>query len=144
MTEEQNSKLAALLARELAAMAPEEKEARLEFVASFVQGALPYVSEEGEYPKYPAETLVEGGDCEDKSILLAALLRALGYKVALLVFDGDPGHMAVGVDCPGCRGAYYLHDGVKYFYLETTQPGWAPGEVPPEFVGARARLYPVS
>lgn len=125
-------------------MAPEEKEARLEFVASFVQGALPYVSEEGEYPKYPAETLVEGGDCEDKSILLAALLRALGYKVALLVFDGDPGHMAVGVDCPGCRGAYYLHDGVKYFYLETTQPGWAPGEVPPEFVGARARLYPVS
>jgi len=47
--------------------------------------------------KYPVETPVERGDCEDKSILLAAILRALGYRTALLVFPDDPGHMAVGV-----------------------------------------------
>ncbi|HHG85782.1 MAG TPA: hypothetical protein ENJ82_13625, partial [Bacteroidetes bacterium] len=49
------------------------------FIISFVQ-YLDYKDEEGEYPRYPAETLVEGaGDCEDTSILLSALLRELGY-----------------------------------------------------------------
>lgn len=86
---------------------------------------------------------MDGGDCEDKAILLAALLRSLGYRTALLVFKGDPGHMAVGVDCPDCWGSYYLKDGVKYFYLETTGPGWYVGEVPEEYRGERALVYVV-
>lgn len=47
-----------------------------------------------EYPKYPIETLVEKrGDCEDRAILAAALLKRMGYEVALLVL---PTHVAQG------------------------------------------------
>lgn len=117
---------------------------KIEFVASFVQEALPYVTEEKEYPKYPVETMVEGGDCEDKAILLASFLKAMGYKTALLIFDGNPGHAAIGVDCPGAAGSYYEKDGVRYFYLETTNKGWQVGQVPPEYKGKSALVYPVN
>ncbi|PRR69205.1 stalk domain-containing protein [Neomoorella humiferrea] len=143
VTEEGNYELVSTLAGVLAEKAPQNPEERIELAASFVQEAIPYVSEKGEYPKYPVETLVEGGDCEDKSILLAAILKAMGYKTALLVFRGNPGHMAIGVECPNCEGSYYLKDGVKYFYLETTSPGWAIGEVPSEHAGEGALVYVV-
>lgn len=133
VTEERNYELVKTLARVLAQKAPRDHRGRIEFAAAFVQEAIPYIEEEGEYPRYPVETLVDGGDCEDKSILLAAILRAMGYRVALLFFEGNPGHMAVGVECPNCWGTYYLKDGVRYFYLETTSPGWSIGEVPLEY-----------
>lgn len=87
-----------------------------------------------EYPKYPLETLVEKkGDCEDQSILAAALLTALDYKVALLIL---PVHVALGVagfdDKPGSR-VIHPATGVSYLYSETTAPNWLPGEVPPQF-----------
>lgn len=87
-----------------------------------------------EYPKYPLETLVEKkGDCEDQSILAAALLAALGYKVALLIL---PVHVALGVagfdDKPGSR-VMHPATGLRYLYTETTAPNWLPGEVPPQF-----------
>jgi transglutaminase-like putative cysteine protease len=87
-----------------------------------------------EYPKYPLETLVEKkGDCEDQSILAAALLAALGYKVALLIL---PVHVALGVagfdDKPGSR-VVHPASGVRYLYAETTAPNWLPGEVPLQF-----------
>ncbi|ACX52446.1 copper amine oxidase domain protein [Ammonifex degensii KC4] len=143
VTEEGNGRLVRTLAESLAGKAPLDPRERVEFVAAFVQEAIPYVSEEGEYPRYPVETLVEGGDCEDKSILLAALLRTMGYRVALLVFDDNPGHMAVGVECPDCWGSYYLKDGVRYFYLESTAPNWSVGQVPPEYRGRGALVYVV-
>lgn len=141
--EEANYTLAESLALKLAEKASAGSRARIELAAAFVQGAIPYVEEPGEYPKYPVETLVEGGDCEDKAILLAAILKALGYRTALLVFPGNPGHMALGVECPEGRGSYYLKDGVKYYYLETTSPGWRLGEVLPEYYGKRALVYVV-
>lgn len=143
VTEEKNSELVRTLAGAIAEKAPRTPRERIEFAAAFVQEAIPYVSEEGEYPRYPVETLVDGGDCEDKSILLAAILRAMGYRTALLVFDGNPGHMAVGVECLDCWGSYYQKDGVKYFYLETTKPGWPLGEIPPEYQGKGALVYVV-
>ncbi|MDI7278270.1 MAG: hypothetical protein QME94_20010, partial [Anaerolineae bacterium] len=55
----------------------------------------PGTAEEIEYPKYPIESLMEEkGDCEDHAILMAALLKRMGYDVALLLC---PGHAAVGV-----------------------------------------------
>ncbi|MBO8159553.1 stalk domain-containing protein [Thermosyntropha sp.] len=141
--EQINFALVEKLAELLKVKAPSNDRDRIEFVAAFVQEALPYVFEEGEYPKYPAETLVEGGDCEDKSILLAALLKSLGYKTALLIFEGDPGHAAVGVECPGAYGSYFAKDGVKYFYIETTNKGWKTGQIPPEYQGKSALVFPV-
>lgn len=86
---------------------------RIEFAAAFCTGSNTLYKRKGEYPKYPVETLVEGGDCEDKSILLAAILRAMGYRTALLVFSGNPGHIAVGVECPDCWGAITTRMGLS-------------------------------
>lgn len=104
---------------------------------SFVQ-ELPYVTDkeslgELEYVRYPIETLIDGaGDCEDKSILLAAVLRELGCEVVLLEF---PNHAAVGVEAnrDDAYGSYASYGGKKYFYLESTVPGWELGEIPTEF-----------
>ncbi len=60
---------------------------RLNFVISFVQ-SLRYRYDNGYRALYPIETLVHrGGDCEDTSILTAALLRHMGYSVVLLFFE---------------------------------------------------------
>lgn len=84
-----------------------------------------------EYPKYPLETIVDrGGDCEDTAILLAEVLRDLGYGTVLLKLD-QASHMAVGVSGEeGLPGSYYTYQGDQYYYVETTGSGWRVGEVP--------------
>ena len=73
-------------------------------VLAFVQ-SLPYVPDDvstpyDEFPKFPLETIVEGGgDCEDTSILYATLMKILGYDVALVAY---PGHMMVAVHTKDC------------------------------------------
>ncbi len=120
---------------------------RIEFTTSFVH-RLEYVPDNvstphDDYPRYPVETLVHrGGDCEDASILLAALLRALGYEVGLLLL---PGHLQVGVvRNPSCPGVYYEHAGCRYYVLEATGSGWQLGEMPPEHEGESGEVLPLS
>lgn len=120
---------------------------RTELALGFVQ-SLPYADDldaKGveEYPNFPAETLFEQkGDCEDKAILLACLLKELGVDAALLAIEGGAGgHMAVGIADDGLMtGAYYPDGGKKYFYAETTGPGWEIGSVPLEYGGRAARI----
>lgn len=91
-----------------------------------------------EWPRYPIETLMdEVGDCEDDVILAAAILKRLGFEVALLYY---PGHCALGVaGADRLPGEYALDPstGLKYFYGETTAEGWHLGEVPTEYRGRR-------
>lgn len=101
-------------------------------VLSFVQSVLTYQREDGEYPRYPVESVVDGvGDCEDYAILGAALLKDMGYEVALLFV---PGHAALGVggadDLPG---TYAEVDGRHYYYCEMISEGWLIGEIPDEY-----------
>lgn len=110
---------------------------------TFVQ-SLPYTSDKvttgaDEYVRYPIETLVDnGGDCEDSSILAAAIIREMGYGCALLRFDG---HVAVGVKGgDGIYGTYFLKDGDKYFYLETTGRNWDVGEIPNDYKSQKAAV----
>lgn len=122
-----------------------------EFVQSFVGGAIPYVFTEK--PLLPAETLVDSGDCKDKSILMAAILRNMGYKVALLFFPPPAGqtvgHMAVGIAFSGDqlpRGrqlSYYTSGGTKYYFAETTQPNWRLGEISDSELEKKGVVYPV-
>lgn len=122
---------------------------KVNFVIAFVQ-SLPYTVDNvttpyNEYPRYPLETLFDrGGDCEDTSILVAALLDRMGYDVALLALP-EGKHMAVGVNIPGAYGSYYAYrdSGKKYFYLETTGDGWKIGEMPPEYKEMSAYIYPL-
>ena len=93
-----------------------------------------------EYPRFPVETLVDGGgDCEDTGILMASLLDVMGYNVSLILL---PDHLAVGVEV-NATGVHWVYDNVTYYYLETTAPGWSEGEVPPEHDPEEATIYPV-
>jgi len=95
-----------------------------ELITAFVQ-AIPYENHpNGTPPKFPVETVVEGtGDCDDKSLLLAALLSRAGYDVALLDFVNDS-HMAVGI-----AGDNNTFGSTGYIYIETTDVGFI-GSVP--------------
>lgn len=88
------------------------------FLLSFVQSFayLPDPVRRGDWPRFPSEfLLMGGGDCEDSSIALVALLSALDLDAAFLQM---PGHIAVGIPGP-FSGTFYQHQGVKYYYAET-------------------------
>jgi hypothetical protein len=114
-----------------------------QLVISFVQ-AIPYQTR---LPQLPVQTLAEGGDCDCKSILAAALLDAMGYKVAFLVFSD---HVAVGIafytwESPRVSPAWYWEwGGRRFYYAETTSPGWRIGELPEEFISKKATVCPVN
>jgi len=115
-------------------------------IISFIQ-SMPYTSDSvttgyDEYPRYPIETLADGGgDCEDTVILAAALLHEMGYGVVLLEF---PGHMALGVaGSENMSGSYYEYEGVRYFYVETTASGHKIGEIPENINAETAKIHPM-
>lgn len=92
-----------------------------------------------EFEKYPIETLYEGrGDCEDTAILLAAIVKQLGYGSALIFYDN---HAAVGLACAeGTPGTYYNMDGRRYYYVETTAMGWELGNMPEAYYTKEAQI----
>ncbi len=83
-----------------------------------------------EYWRYPVETIADNtGDCEDSTILAAAILRRMGFDVAMMF---TPGHAALGVaGVSGESGHYVDFKGRRYLYCETTSEGWAIGQLPP-------------
>lgn len=88
----------------------------LELLAAFVQ-SIPFEGDFNETGvKFPVETIIEGGDCDDRSVLLIGLLTREGYDTALLYFDGKF-HTAVGVRDGIGQGNYG-----EYAYIETTAP----------------------
>ena len=111
------------------------KEQTAEVILNFVQ-AIPFVTDKTsvgliDYHSYPAETLAIGiGDCEDKSIIAAAILRNLSYDVVLF---NPPAHIAIGIT-GNLKGYSIDYKGKKYFWAETTVPGWHFGEMPTEFI----------
>ncbi len=123
------------------------------FVLAFVQ-SWPYTSDDvtteyDEYPRYPVETIVDGGgDCEDTSILFASIVRGMGYGTVLLKLEEDD-HMAVGVLISqnivndwnqNYDLTYYTSDDKIYAYCETTGEGWELGEKPDDLKSTSVRL----
>lgn len=149
MDEENNRKYLKTFADALKNLGEENDYSDYELVCEvihFVQ-SIPYVDDlrsrgEEEYPKYPIETLYEfNGDCEDVSILLAGILREMGYGVC---FIHVPGHIAVGIKGgEGLEGAYFEVDGVKYYYVEATGRGWSIGEYP-DSLPDTAEIIPIN
>ena len=120
-------------------------EQRINSALTFVQ-SLPYSKDrvskgKAEYVRYPVETLVDGtGDCEDKAVLLGALLYELGVDFILLL---PPDHMALGVACDGIEAdRYFFFNGKAYYYLETTNVRWKIGQIPQEYNRATFEVYP--
>lgn len=121
------------------------KQDRIDFVLSFVQ-SLPYTHDDvttgyDEFRRYAIETLIDGGgDCEDTTILVAAILRGLGEKTALIF---TPGHIALGVS-GNFTGASVTHKGTTYYYCETTGTGWTVGTLPPSSSTTVTNVVPLA
>ncbi|MDV0444878.1 hypothetical protein MmiAt1_04240 [Methanimicrococcus sp. At1] len=116
-------------------------------VIAFVQ-SMPYSADSmttgyDEYPRYPIETLVDGGgDCEDSAILAAALLTEMGYQVVLI---GFPNHMGIGVaGSDDFSGTSYEYEGVPYYYVETTSSDYVFGEIPQKYEGTVPEIFPMN
>lgn len=93
-----------------------------------------------DYWRYPIETLVDGeGDCEDMSILAAAILRRMGHTVALF-FTTDHAALAVSAPPGVLTGHYAEIDGRRFYYCETTSEGWKAGDLPPGVSTDQLRL----
>ena len=118
---------------------------RIDFVLSFVQ-SLPYTFDDvttgyDEFRRYAVETLIDGGgDCEDTTILVAAILRGLGEKTALIF---TPGHIALGVS-GNFTGTSVTYNGTKYYYCETTGTGWTVGDLPPSYRTNKVDIIPLT
>ncbi len=100
-------------------------------------------TERAEWPKYPIELLYDRvGDCEDTALLLVGILSKMGYGCALIKFDD---HIAVGLKGDqSIDGTYFENNGIKYYYIETTNRGWRIGEIPDEYVGLPATVIVIS
>jgi len=116
-----------------------DREDEANCILSFVQECVPSIPEgRAEYFKYPVETIIEGGDCEDKSILFLSIMKAEGYDVA---FASYPRHWMGGVALKGelksvknpyC-GIPIEGDEKKYYLCETIEKGFNIGSVPEEY-----------
>jgi hypothetical protein len=115
------------------------------FVLAFVQ-SIPYATDLNstgyqDYPRFPVETLVDNvGDCKSHSILFATLTLMLGYGA---IFINPPDHLAVGVEGNNLQGTYWTYDNQTYYYCETTGEGFTIGQLPAQFNGESAYVYPI-
>jgi len=115
------------------------------FALAFVQ-SIPYQTDLNstgyqDYPRFPVETLYDNvGDCKSHSILFATLTLMLGFNA---VFINPPDHLAVGVLGDGLSGTYWSYDNQNYYYCETTGEGFTIGQLPDQFNGVGAYVYPI-
>ena len=71
------------------------------------------------------------GDCDSKALLLYVILEKMGVDCAML-WSYNYKHAMLGIKVNG-RGNSLTANGKKYYFLETTYPGWDVGEIPPEY-----------
>ncbi len=60
------------------------------------------------------------------------LLNGMGYKTVLF-HSFRYSHAMVGMAVPGAVGVYKEINGIKYYFAETTYPGWRIGQTPPQY-----------
>jgi transglutaminase-like putative cysteine protease len=112
---------------------PKDSPSEIRALFDFVRNTIRYAADPfgTETVRSPDKTLLlRAGDCDDKSLLLATLLRAMGYNAFFVVtgytLPGVFEHVYVGVtDDPIARVAS-LAPG-EYLALDTTEPypmGW--------------------
>jgi len=114
-------------------------------VIDFIQG-LDYIEDfktgYDEYAKYPAETLMDGtGDCEDTSVLMASIFKALGHDLVMFEY---PGHVALGIYLGEDQysGNYFDYGGKKYYFIETTGK-FDIGEIPDDLIGIKPNIIKI-
>jgi hypothetical protein len=71
------------------------------------------------------------GDCDTKSMLIVMILRQLGFDL-VMYFSEPYQHAMAGINL-NARGTYKEYGGRKYYFVESTYPGWNIGDLPNEF-----------
>ena len=74
------------------------------------------------------------GDCDTKSMLIIIILRQLGYD-AVLFFSSHYQHAMAGLSV-NATGNSLKYQNKKYYFIESTYPGWKIGDLPPDFSGS--------
>lgn len=141
----------AVTGRSPAQVSPRE---RIEALTSYVQNAIPYVRDFDEERARlhgdaaerfglmtPLMTLLRGGDCDSKSLLLATLIRSIDPLIPLALVDihapGAPdgaaeGHAILAVGVPSRRGERTLQYGARAFTLIEATSDWDIGRLSPD------------
>lgn len=101
------------------------------FVQTFVQN-LEYKRPGGTFDLLPPMVALDRqfGDCDTKSLLLYILYEKLGIDCVLL-WSYKYHHTMLGLS-GGKVGKYKTYKGKRFYFLETTYPGWDIGELPPK------------
>lgn len=117
------------LSRQLTQSLPaKDYKSELSALQHFVRDKIRYVRDprDSEMVQTPARTLtIAAGDCDDKSVLLAAMLLSMGFPVLRFV-------------AMGFKGGMYSHVlpevllGTRWIAAETILPGKEPGWYPPD------------
>lgn len=94
-----------------------DKDDQVRIAISLVQN-IPYEDTNPDKIILPYEVLYKNkGVCSEKSLLLAYLIKELGYGVVLFEFDSE-NHMAIGIKSPN----QYSYKNSGYAFVETTNP----------------------
>ncbi|MBC8044022.1 MAG: hypothetical protein IAF08_11335 [Rhizobacter sp.] len=138
----------------LGAMLKEKKlsgESAINFLLAFCHKAFMYQDDaktlRGEHSNFVEETLVSNrSDCEDRTILLSALVRdLLGYNAVGLEFDN---HVALAVEVPNVNskdGTAYKYGGANYISCDPSFIGGSLGDVQPSYKGVTPkRIIPAA
>jgi hypothetical protein len=106
------------------------------FIISFIQN-IPYERPGGSLDLLPPlGTLAKKyGDCDSKALLLYAILERMGVDCAML-WSYYYKHAMLGINFSG-SGYFKNLEGKRYYFVETTYPGWNIGDIPPEFDNTR-------
>lgn len=122
------------------------RRARIEALAGYVQGAIPYTPDvEGEQDsrfrdgkhrldlRTPGAVLLRGGDCDSKSLLLAALMRSVDPSVPICVVSIDrisgDNHAILGIGVNSEKGeAFWDSPRGPVLLIETTDQ-WGMGRL---------------
>ncbi|MBU1252313.1 MAG: hypothetical protein KKC96_01840 [Nanoarchaeota archaeon] len=131
------------LVKKIQNLVPESKEDQARIAVSIVQN-IPYGASnktislsgnEVNYSRYPYEVLYEfEGICGEKSGLMVALLKELGYGTAIFYFL-DENHEAAGIKCPVEKSFY----GSGFCFVESGGPAII-SDSSMEFVGGEKLL----
>lgn len=110
-------------------MPPGEK---LIFLVTFIQNIeyqIPEITSYGFLPP-PASLAFKYGDCDTKALLLYGILEALNID-CVMYWSLEYRHAMLGV-AANATGSAKMYDGKRFYFVETTYPGWDIGQLPPE------------
>jgi len=109
---------------------------RVIFVVTFIQN-IPYDRPGGVLDLFPpiGTLAYRFGDCDSKALLLYVILEKMNVDCAML-WSYKYKHAMLGVSISG-GGQFKSIKGKRYYFLETTYPGWQIGDLPPEFKNKR-------